>query len=113
MFNTDITSYPTHADLVTPLSTTPSFLGGGVPGTGGTPCLLGPWFSMLGGWNNESLFRFAACGNTYANGAGSSHTGGGHILMADGTVRFLSGNISANVWSALNTRAGGEYGYEF
>ena len=88
------------------------FFGGGVPGTGGKPCLLGPWYGYTGGWNNESLLRRLATGN-YVNGAGSAHSGGGHILLADGAIRFLSSNVSTNVWEAINTRAGSEFGFEF
>jgi prepilin-type processing-associated H-X9-DG protein len=57
---------------------------------------------------------------------GSYHTGGGHVLMADGAVRFISQNINAGnqaakipaatvtsaspygVWGALGTKAGAE-----
>jgi prepilin-type processing-associated H-X9-DG protein len=38
----------------------------------------------------------------------SPHVGGVHILMVDGSVRFLSQNISADVLSALLTVAGDE-----
>lgn len=36
------------------------------------------------------------------------HTGGAHVLMCDGTVRFLSQNISAATLSALATRNTGD-----
>ena len=40
--------------------------------------------------------------------ASSLHTGGAHHLIGDGSVRFLSQNISASVYDALVTRAGSE-----
>jgi prepilin-type N-terminal cleavage/methylation domain-containing protein len=40
--------------------------------------------------------------------AGSFHTGGAHFLIGDGTVRFISENISMKVYQGLATRAGGE-----
>ena len=38
----------------------------------------------------------------------SVHTGGGHVLMGDGTVRFVNTNIAPDIWKGLLTRAGGE-----
>lgn len=40
--------------------------------------------------------------------ASSLHTGGAHHLFGDGSVRYLSQNMSAAVYDALVTRAGGE-----
>ncbi|MFG0332314.1 MAG: DUF1559 domain-containing protein [Maioricimonas sp. JB049] len=61
--------------------------------------------------------------------AGSAHVGGCHVLMADGSVQFISenidtGNLSVDattvsgvspygVWGALGTKAGGEVISEF
>ena len=42
------------------------------------------------------------------NGASSKHTGGTHVLMADGAVRFISNNIDPKTYKALITRDGGE-----
>ncbi len=39
---------------------------------------------------------------------GSEHTGGGHFLMTDGSVKFVSENIDFLTYKALATRAGGE-----
>ena len=41
------------------------------------------------------------------------HTGGGHALLADGTVKFLNENISSETRTALSTIAGGETVGEF
>ena len=41
-------------------------------------------------------------------GPSSLHAGGVHHLMADGTVRFISNNISPKLYDALVTRDGGE-----
>ena len=41
-------------------------------------------------------------------GPSSFHPGGCHFTMGDGSVQFLSENISAPVLRYLTTRAGGE-----
>jgi prepilin-type N-terminal cleavage/methylation domain-containing protein len=38
----------------------------------------------------------------------SRHAGGVHLLLMDGTVRFVSANIDETIRQALGTRAGGE-----
>jgi prepilin-type processing-associated H-X9-DG protein len=38
----------------------------------------------------------------------SAHTGGGHVLMADGTVRFISSSVSPEILKQLTTRAAGD-----
>ena len=60
--------------------------------------------------------------------ASSRHTGGVQVLMADGSVRFISENIDAGnqgaievvmgpspygIWGALGTRDGGEVTSDF
>jgi len=40
--------------------------------------------------------------------ARSLHPAGVNVLMADGSVRFISNNIDQRVWWALGTKAGGE-----
>ena len=40
--------------------------------------------------------------------ARSRHTGGVNVLMADGSVRFVSDSINLDTWHALATRNGGE-----
>jgi len=39
---------------------------------------------------------------------GSGHGGGANVVFADGSVRFLSENMSLEILQALSTRAGGE-----
>ena len=50
---------------------------------------------------------------TYSWGFRSRHAGGCQILLGDGTVRFVSGNISASVWRNLGGRADGNVVGEF
>lgn len=40
--------------------------------------------------------------------ARSRHEGGVNLLLADGSVRFISNTIALGTWQALGTRAGGE-----
>lgn len=42
------------------------------------------------------------------HGISSTHVGGAHILLADGSVRFLSENISMLTLQAISTRGGGD-----
>jgi len=46
-------------------------------------------------------------------GPRSWHTGGAHLLMGDGTVRFVSDNIDAALHRSLHSRNGGEVIGEF
>jgi len=45
--------------------------------------------------------------------ASSQHTGGVHILLCDGAVRFVSDTVNYNTWVALGTRNGNETIGEF
>ena len=45
--------------------------------------------------------------------ASSRHKGGVHLLLSDGSTRFVSENIDRNVWRAIGTRAGGEVVNEY
>ena len=40
--------------------------------------------------------------------ARGKHSGGVNLLLADGSVHFVSESINLNTWRALSTRAGGE-----
>lgn len=48
------------------------------------------------------------CSNLRSTGFHSFHVGGIHILLCDGSVRFVSENISALTFASLITRGGGE-----
>jgi prepilin-type N-terminal cleavage/methylation domain-containing protein len=48
-----------------------------------------------------------------AGGFGSSHTGGAHVLMSEGAVRFVSENISLPIFQKLIDRADGSLGSDF
>uniref|UniRef100_A0A7C4QPA0 DUF1559 domain-containing protein n=1 Tax=Schlesneria paludicola TaxID=360056 RepID=A0A7C4QPA0_9PLAN len=43
----------------------------------------------------------------------SWHTGGVHLLMGDGRVRFVTENVDVGIWKALATRQGNEVVGEF
>ena len=45
--------------------------------------------------------------------ARSFHTGGLNVLLADGSVRFVTNQIQLAIWQALGTRAGGEVVSDF
>ena len=45
--------------------------------------------------------------------ASSAHTGGAHLLMADGAVKFVSTNVDHTTWVAIGTRNGGDKPGEF
>jgi prepilin-type N-terminal cleavage/methylation domain-containing protein len=47
-------------------------------------------------------------GSEMGRWARSTHTGGLHITMCDGAVKFASDNIDAGVWRNIFTRSGGE-----
>ena len=52
------------------------------------------------------------CGNASHNygltAARSRHVGGVHVLLADGSCRFISENLNLDIWRGLSTRAGSE-----
>jgi len=63
---------------------------------------------------NNAVFKAAApSGNPDCIGYRSFHTGGIHVLLVDGSVRFISDNISGSVFNALQSRANGETVGEF
>jgi prepilin-type N-terminal cleavage/methylation domain-containing protein len=43
----------------------------------------------------------------------SEHVGGAHVLLGDGSVRFVSTFVDAFTWVAVSTRAGGEVTGDF
>ncbi len=69
---------------------------------------IGGWFLGGGPHHYAPIFMYAWGINTEWPGAGSLHTGGAHFLMADGTVKFISQNISFQVYGNANTKSGNE-----
>jgi prepilin-type N-terminal cleavage/methylation domain-containing protein len=55
---------------------------------------------------------FFDCGNNSHNAgltaARSRHIGGVHLLLCDGSTRFVSESVSLSIWQALGSRASGE-----
>ncbi|MDB5341210.1 MAG: hypothetical protein JWN70_6829 [Planctomycetaceae bacterium] len=49
-----------------------------------------------------------AASNNFNHSSRSLHVGGAHQLLGDGSVRFVSNNISTVTFNALGTRAGSE-----
>ena len=60
-------------------------------------------------WRGQDCGNWSAISDTPGEhaiiSARSRHTGGVHVLMADGSVKFVSDNIDLNVWRAAGTRA--------
>ena len=63
---------------------------------------------------NSPLFDCLNTANNYGlKGARSWHNAGVNMLLADGSVRFVSNSVSQTIWTALATRGGGEFIGEF
>lgn len=56
---------------------------------------------------NSNIPDMGTCGNGIF-GARSEHVGGVHVLLCDGSVRFISENMDLDTWRALGTRSRGE-----
>ena len=86
----------------------------------------GPWSGGSGGdtdwWLNMSVVRSEINSKGGNNGNEqpyyrhtrilSAHTGGGHLLFADGTVRFLSENMDSVTWFRACSRNDNQVGGE-
>ncbi|MES2790810.1 MAG: DUF1559 domain-containing protein [Planctomycetota bacterium] len=85
----------------------------------------GTWSGMRGAkWMNghfgDTLYNHyyppnssrSDCGNASHNygltAARSRHEGGVHVLLADGSCRFVSENLNLSIWNGIATRAGSE-----
>lgn len=76
-----------------------------------------PWIDGKHAYQHIGVPNRRSCGFQPASkacmSASSRHTGGVHVLMSDGAVRFASDNIDTNIWRAIGTRNGGETVGEF
>ncbi len=66
-------------------------------------------------WRNATLAatRPDTTQPDYVGGFGSNHTGGGHFVLGDGSIRFLSENIAPAVYRSLIHRTDGADAGEF
>jgi prepilin-type N-terminal cleavage/methylation domain-containing protein/prepilin-type processing-associated H-X9-DG protein len=73
--------------------------------------LHGAWFDAAAGrWKDGNAANPGKCPINCHNGneVYSFHTGGAHLLMADGSVRFVRESLDIRILARLVTRAGGE-----
>ncbi|MBL4885338.1 MAG: DUF1559 domain-containing protein [Planctomycetaceae bacterium] len=75
----------------------------------------GPWFNTLtppnfGPVGNRGLTcdQDTSVTTIDLKGASSYHTGGAQVVMADGSVKFISDSIDMGVWIAAGSKQGGE-----
>ena len=70
--------------------------------------------SYVGAHSGPSIFEFPVVIHPPNSPLGhtdqmqSLHAGGAHILLGDGSVRFISESVNLSIWSALCSRNGGE-----
>jgi prepilin-type processing-associated H-X9-DG protein len=64
-----------------------------------------PQYDCVANLSTPGPQQFTAVGFKAAR---SYHLGGVNLLLADGSVRFISNEIHAAIWTALGTRAGNE-----
>jgi prepilin-type N-terminal cleavage/methylation domain-containing protein/prepilin-type processing-associated H-X9-DG protein len=76
-----------------------------------------PWIDGKNAYQHIAVPNSRSCGfqpsAKASMSASSRHTGGAHVLLSDGSVRFASENIDVNLWRGLGTRNGGEVIGEF
>ncbi|QDT89460.1 DUF1559 domain-containing protein [Gimesia algae] len=72
------------------------------------------FFILPGSASYAINYNYDGNNKQYAWGAGSHHVGGAHVMLADGSVRFLSENVDrVGVVAALISIRGGEIVPEF
>jgi prepilin-type processing-associated H-X9-DG protein len=75
--------------------------------------------SYLGAHSGPSIYEFPVVIHPPNSPLGhtdqmqSQHAGGAHILLGDGSVRFIGETVNLGIWSALCSRNGGEVVGEF
>ena len=106
--------------LQQPTSTIPTMGGAGgevvinsvVGGGGWADCFNYEWTHgvLPAGYDNASNGGVCVVNCSNANGAGlySFHSGGGHALFGDGTVRFISANVDYVAFGACITQSGSD-----
>jgi prepilin-type N-terminal cleavage/methylation domain-containing protein/prepilin-type processing-associated H-X9-DG protein len=111
---TDITDGPTYTILLTEVAGRPRQWRAGRPGDD-QKISGGPWAGFktgitLQGSSRDDQMRPGPCAINCTNDheVYSFHPGGANAVFADGSVRFLSSDMSIQVLAALITRAGGE-----
>lgn len=74
-----------------------------------------PWIegTVWRTWYNHILPPNSACWRTadwwkLVSPASSYHPGGVQVVLCDGSVRFTSESVNANVWTSMGTRSGNE-----
>lgn len=76
-----------------------------------------PWMDGKHAYQHVGPPNTRSCGfqpaQKAAMTASSRHTGGVHLLMADGAVRFANSSINLTTWRAIGTRNGREATGEF
>ena len=81
---------------------------------GGEPPWHSTWVGFIAGGEEPSARIVGVSDHTpnhpdqHMDDYASWHTGGVHLLMGDGRVRFLTENVDLNLWKAVATRQGGE-----
>lgn len=72
-------------------------------------CGWGPWFNTIMPPNMDPhCDNDASVTDTRFQTAQSYHTGGVHVLMGDGAVKFVSENVDQMLWIATGSIRGGE-----
>jgi prepilin-type N-terminal cleavage/methylation domain-containing protein len=91
----------------------------GCPSAGAPPAYVHPDGSQISGWFRAGPHAYGPIWMYYWGpnaewpGPGSTHVGGAHFTMSDGAVRFISQNISWNLFGAICTTSGREPTGEF
>jgi prepilin-type processing-associated H-X9-DG protein len=78
------------------------------PGTNSSiqpPCLTAPGGTACGNWISQPRVNGQEVGHW---GFRSLHPGGVNVVMADGSVQFISNSIDRRQFAAMSTYAGGE-----